>query len=155
MLFSGHQRLAWSARVFLGTPQLFSITSQWSSICSTILHFSIIATSIIHFKLDYLNSLYYNQSKSKNSVELFISSVATYRMTKHVVCATFCHYMSVDMNLVEHFSKESSESSRTFFGIHCQPSVMLNYQLDCAMLNSFQEFLHGPIVLKTLSLYLD
>ena len=36
--------------------------------------------------------------------------------------------------LVKHFSKESSESSRTFFGIYCQPSVMLNYQLDCARL---------------------
>ena len=39
------------------------------------------------------------------SVELFISSVATYRMTKHVVYATFRHYMSVYMNLVEHFPK--------------------------------------------------
>ena len=73
----------------------------------------------------------------------------------HVFYATFRHCMSVDMNLVEHFSKVSSESSRTFFGIYCQPSVMLNYQLDCPMLNSFQKFLHGPIVLKTLLLYLD
>ena len=79
----------------------------------------------------------------------------TYRMTKYVAHITFRHLLNVDLTLAEHFSRGSSETTRLSSGISCQPSVILNLRLDCAVLDNIQQSMRELIVTKILSLYMD
>ena len=57
--------------------------------------------------------------------------------------------LHVDFNLAEHFSRGSSETSRTSSGIFCQPSVIFRLiRLDCVVLDNIQQPMHELIDIK-------